>query len=49
MKNPSLADKDKSDRTVNNILKFAHENDYTKVHILNLYSLYSTDSKKLKN
>lgn len=48
MKNPSCADENNSDRTVNNILKFAHENNYTKVHILNLYSLYSTDSKKIK-
>lgn len=48
MKNPSRADENNSDRTVNNILEFAHQNKYTKVHILNLYGLYSTDAQKVK-
>ncbi|MGG3772970.1 DUF1643 domain-containing protein [Heyndrickxia faecalis] len=49
MKNPSLADQYESDRTINNVLKFCHSNQYSKVYIMNLYSYYSTDSNGIAN
>lgn len=45
MKNPSLANQYKSDRTINNVLKFCHAKQFSKVYIMNLYSYYSTDPK----
>ncbi|MGG3691782.1 DUF1643 domain-containing protein [Heyndrickxia ginsengihumi] len=43
LKNPSLADQNESDRTINNVLKFCNTKQYSKVYIMNLYSFYSTD------
>lgn len=42
MKNPSKADKKKSDRTVNMILETAHYLKYSKVYIMNLFPEYSS-------
>lgn len=44
LKNPSEADKRKSDRTINNVLKFC-EKHYSQVYIMNLFPNYSTDSR----
>lgn len=43
MKNPSKANKEISDRTINNVIKFCFNNGYCKVNIMNLFSYYSTD------
>lgn len=42
MKNPSKADKKKSDRTVNMILETAHYLKYSKVYVMNLFPEYSS-------
>ncbi|TXR78300.1 DUF1643 domain-containing protein [Bacillus sp. BF9-10] len=47
MKNPSKANKSKSDKTVNNVLKIAYQKGFGKVYILNLYSYYSPDVKNI--
>ncbi|MBU3194937.1 DUF1643 domain-containing protein [Clostridium algidicarnis] len=47
MKNPSKADENISDHTINNVLKFC-ENKYSKVYIMNLFPNYSTDPKEVK-
>ncbi|BDH62869.1 hypothetical protein MTP04_29990 [Lysinibacillus sp. PLM2] len=49
MQNPSGADEEYSDRTVNNILKLAYVNKIKYVYILNLYSYYGTDINKIVN
>ncbi|WP_409174408.1 DUF1643 domain-containing protein [Brevibacillus fortis] len=49
MKNPSVADKNNSDHTINNVLKFCWGKGYRKVLIMNLYSFYSTDPKGIAN
>lgn len=49
MKNPSLADQNISDRTINNVLKFCYSKQYSKVYIMNLYSYYSTDPDVIAN
>jgi len=48
MKNPSEADKEKSDHTINNVLKFC-EKHYGQVCIMNLFPNYSTDPKGVKS
>lgn len=48
LKNPSMANKEESDYTVNKVLKFCYENKYKKVHIMNLFPYYSTDPKGVK-
>jgi len=48
MRNPSQADKTKSDKTINNVLRFCSKS-YSGVYIANLYPNYETDSKKVKN
>jgi hypothetical protein len=48
MRNPSEADKSKSDKTINNVLSFCHDK-YSGVYIGNLYPYYETDSKKVKD
>jgi hypothetical protein len=48
MRNPSEADKTKSDKTINNVLSFCHGR-YSGVYIANLYPYYETDSTKLKD
>jgi hypothetical protein len=48
MKNPSKANKEKSDKTVNNVLEVAYREGFGKVYILNLYSYYSQDVKDIK-
>ncbi|WP_159462037.1 DUF1643 domain-containing protein [Salirhabdus sp. Marseille-P4669] len=45
MKNPSLANKNKSDHTINRVLKFCYTKGYSKVFVMNLYAYYSTDPK----
>lgn len=47
LKNPSEADKDKSDHTINNVLKFCKKR-YGHVYIMNLFPNYSTDPKGVK-
>lgn len=49
MKNPSLADKNKSDHTINNVLKFCNSKQFSAVYIMNLYAYYSTKSKGIAN
>lgn len=48
MRNPSKADKTKSDKTINNVLRFCN-NYYGGVYIANLYPNYETDSKKVRH
>lgn len=48
MRNPSEADKTKSDKTINNVLSFCHGK-YSGVYLANLYPYYETDSTKLKD
>lgn len=47
--NPSKANLEHSDDTVNRLIKYAHayEKKYASIAILNTYSIYETDSKKL--
>ncbi len=47
MKNPSKANKQISDLTINRVLKFCNSEGYSKVFIMNLYSHYSPDAKKI--
>lgn len=47
MMNPSKATGNESDKTVNKVLKTAHDNGYTEVEIFNLSPYYLTKSKKL--
>lgn len=49
MKNPSKADKLKSDHTINNVLNFCKGQGYTTVYIMNLYAFYSTNPKGIKD
>jgi hypothetical protein len=57
MKNPSLANKEWTDKTIYNVLKYVKRlgeidemfADITEVRILNLYPIYSTDSAELFN
>ncbi|WP_051556516.1 DUF1643 domain-containing protein [Alkalihalobacterium bogoriense] len=48
MRNPSKADKTKSDKTINNVLRFCSKY-YSGVYIANLYPNYETDSTKVKD
>lgn len=48
MRNPSKADKTKSDKTINNVLRFCSKS-YSGVYITNLYPNYETDSSKVKH
>jgi hypothetical protein len=48
MRNPSKADQSKSDKTINNVLRFC-KSYYSGVFIANLYPYYETDSTMLKN
>lgn len=48
MRNPSEADKTKSDKTINNVLRFCYSK-YSGVYIANLYPYYETDSTKVKD
>lgn len=47
MKNPSKANKQISDLTINRVLAFCYNEGYSTVFIMNLYSYYATDSKEL--
>lgn len=47
MKNPSRANKDNSDRSVNNVIEFC-KSDYKEVYIMNLFPCYSKDPRKVK-
>ena len=47
MKNPSKADGENSDHTINNVIKFCN-NQYNKVYIMNLFPYYSTDPVGIK-
>lgn len=42
LKNPSKANQNQSDHTINNVLKFCEQH-YGYVHIMNLFPYYSTD------
>lgn len=44
MKNPSKADDDKSDQTINAVLDYMHVFKYSKVYVMNLIPIYGTDS-----
>ncbi|CAD5898181.1 DUF1643 domain-containing protein [Carnobacterium maltaromaticum] len=49
MMNPSKANKDDSDITVNKVLEYANKNElYNEVIILNVISLYESSSNKIK-
>lgn len=48
MRNPSKANKDISDKTINNVLGFCH-NKYDGVYMTNLYPYYETNSTKVKD
>ena len=45
--NPSKANLEHSDDTVNKLIKNAYKQKYASIAILNTYSIYETDSKKL--
>lgn len=47
MKNPSRANKEVSDLTVNRVLKFCYREGYSEVNIMNLYSYYSPNPNKI--
>lgn len=49
MKNPSKANFDISDQTINNVLEYMHEFRYSKVYIMNLIPIYGTNSKDVKD
>ena len=49
MKNPSKADCNVSDQTVNNVLEYMHGFEYSTVYIMNLIPKYATDSKLIKD
>lgn len=49
MKNPSKADRNESDLTINRVLKFCNSKQYSKVYIMNLYAYYSTDPAVIAN
>lgn len=44
MENPSKADQNISDQTVNHVLEYMHEFRYSEVYIMNLIPKYGTDS-----
>ncbi|KAF1084933.1 hypothetical protein SPSYN_01069 [Sporotomaculum syntrophicum] len=48
MKNPSKANKEFSDLTIDRVLTFCNSEGYSEVNIINLYSYYSTDSGKIR-
>lgn len=43
LKNPSKANKSVSDLTIDRVLTFCHNEGYSKVYIMNLFSYYSTE------
>lgn len=45
--NPSKANLDQSDNTVNRLINYAYGQKYASIAILNTYSIYETDSKNL--
>lgn len=47
MKNPSKADKEISDHTINNVLKFC-KGKYSTIYIMNLFPFYSTNPLGVK-
>ncbi|MCO5385231.1 MAG: DUF1643 domain-containing protein [Desulfitobacterium hafniense] len=47
MKNPSKANEEISDLTIDRVLTFCYGEDYSEVNIMNLYSYYSTDAGKI--
>lgn len=49
MKNPSKANDEKSDKTVNNVLEVAYREGFGKAYILNLYCYYSPNVKDIKD
>ena len=49
MKNPSKANQGISDQTVNNVLEYMHEFEYSKVYIMNLIPKYGTNSRLIKD
>jgi len=49
MKNPSKADCNISDQTINTVLEYMHEFRYSKVYIMNLIPKYGTNSKNIKD
>lgn len=44
LKNPSKADKEKSDQTINAVLDYMYQFKYSKVYIVNLIPVYATNS-----
>lgn len=49
MKNPSKANHDISDQTINNVLEYMHVFKYSKVYIMNLIPKYGTECKLIKD
>lgn len=49
MKNPSKANKYISDLTIDRVLTFCHDEGYSEVNIMNLYSYYSSSPKEIGN
>lgn len=47
MKNPSKADKNNSDQTVNTVLEVMYKSGYGKCYIMNLIPYYATDSAEI--
>jgi hypothetical protein len=47
LKNPSKANKYVSDLTVDRILTFCHNEGYSKVYVMNLFSYYSTEPNRI--
>lgn len=45
--NPSKANKECSDQTVNQLIRYAYRHNYESLTVLNIYSLYETNSQKL--
>lgn len=45
--NPSKANKEYSDYTVNRLIRYAYRHNYVSIAVLNIYSLYETNSKNL--
>lgn len=47
LKNPSKADKEKSDQTINVVLKYMRKFMYSKIYVVNLIPIYATNSSSI--
>lgn len=48
LKNPSKASKTKSDYTINKVIKFCKQENYSKIYIMNLFPYYSTNPQNVR-